>query len=441
MLSILFAAYLSQTADPAATQVLDKCEEQQGCIRTGPGQLFALADKLYEQGDLAGAVNILVALTHDAHLELRSEARFRLAALREKMGNLEGAAQALRDLLDEKSTAMPARLELARILSRMGQTKAARVQLAKALAQGLPSDVEQNVRRFSRSLQSDKRRGLSLELTSGPDSNINRATSSQYVDTIIAPFELNPDARRRSGIGFTMGGQAFSRNRLMGSVLLTRIGAHADLFSVRRFNDLQVSFDTGPELSGKFGQIRPALVHERRWYGGNPYSSGLGASLAWVENLDTQTQLEFTSSRVWQAIKTSPSQSGWRSTVAIDISRALRSTAVARLTLQYAQLDARLHPEGLRQLSTGLFFAKHFNSTSLFGQLDYTLTRGLAPIFLFGKTRRESRFDLTAGAVFQRFQIKGFSPLVRVTYSNSSANISIYDYERERLDLGFSRNF
>lgn len=441
MLPFLIAASLSQADAPAAGAPAEKCEEQAGCVVIGPAQLFDLAEKQYKAGDFAGAASILEVLTGDVHLQIRSEARFRLAAVREKMGKLDGAAEALRALLAEEPTANPARLELARILGRMGRTKAARAELAQAQAQGLPAEVEQNVRRFSSTLQSAKRRGISLELSSGPDSNINRATSSQYVDTIIAPFQLSPDARRQPGVGFAIGGQAFTRNNLLGSDVLTRVGGHADLFTKRRFNDVQLSFDLGPELLGKFGQIRPALVHERRWYGGRLYSTGLGASAAWLVKIGSQTEFELNASRVRQSIETSRAQDGWRSSASIDLSRALGAAAGGRLTLRYAALDARVRPESVRQFGVGLFLGQRFKLASVYGQLDYTRTFGLAPIFLFGRTRRENRIDLVAGAVLHKVQLAGFSPLIRLTYCNSAANISIYDYQRTRLDLGISRSF
>src|SRR4051812_26683810 len=297
MLILIAALALGQAPVPAPSGAKDECTPELGCVRATAAQLFALADKLYDSGDVAGAAAVLQALTHDPHPELRAEARFRLAALREKMGDLPAAAQALRDLLAEQPNANPARLELARILARMGKNDEARKQIAIAERTGLPPEVEQSVRRFASAIPSTKRRGLSLEMSGGPDSNINRSTSSQYVDTIIAPFELSPDARRQSGIGFAIGGQAFTRNGIGGLDLLSRAGGHADLFSKPRFNDVQLTLDTGPQWSGKIGQVRPALLYERRWYGGHPYSTGFGALIDWLKQLGPATQFELTGSR------------------------------------------------------------------------------------------------------------------------------------------------
>src|SRR5436190_21877816 len=144
--------------------------------------MFAAADDFAARGDWAGAAELLQALTQDPHPELRAEARFRLAAVREKMGDLKGAAQSLRDLLAEQPNANPARLELARILAAMGERRAARAQIAMAEAWGVPPEVEQNVRRFASTLPTTRERALTIELTGGPDSNVNRSTSSLFID-------------------------------------------------------------------------------------------------------------------------------------------------------------------------------------------------------------------------------------------------------------------
>src|SRR5436190_12379529 len=194
MLILLGVATSLAAATSEGPLVPDPCAGQQNCQQLTAAQMFDAADQLAAQGNLPGAAELLEALTQDPHPELRAEARFRLAAVREKLGDLKGAVQTLRELLAEQPNANPARLELARILSRLGEAKAAKAQIAAAEAAGLPPDVEQNVRRFANTLRTTKKRGLTVELTAGPDSNVNRSTSSLFIDTIIAPFELDADA-------------------------------------------------------------------------------------------------------------------------------------------------------------------------------------------------------------------------------------------------------
>ena len=437
---ILLAAAALATATPPETSA-DPCAGRPACRQLSAAQMFAAADDLAAQGDLAGAAELLEALTQDPHAELRAEARFRLAAVREKLGDLQGAAQALRDLLAEQPGANPARLELARILSRLGDSRGAKSQLAAAEAFGIPADVEQNVRRFASTLRTTKRRGLTIELTAGPDSNVNRSTSSLFIDTIIAPFELDADARRQSALGFTGSLRGYSRDRIAGMTLLSNAGLRADLSTKPRFNDIQFALDSGPETRLGKARIRPSVVYERRWFGGDPFSTGFGGQVELLTPLGAATQLGLSGSHLHQKIAKNAGQDGWRTALNADLTRALGPATSARVSLRYASLNARVNPESLRQFGGGLLLARQWRPLTLFGEVDYTRTHGIEPMFLFGKTRRDRRLDLVGGAIFNRVSVAGFAPLMRVTHSDSRANIVLYDYRRTRLDFGVTRSF
>lgn len=438
---ILAGAAALLTAAMAQAPTQGPCAGQQNCQQLTAAQLFAAADQLAAQGDLAGAEQLLEALTIDPHPELRAEARFRLAAVREKLGDLKGAAEALRQLLAEQPQANRARLELARILSRMGEVKAAKAEIGRAEAAGLPPDVEQNVRRFASSLHTARNRGLTVELTAGPDSNVNRSTSSLLLDTIIAPFELDAEARRQSAFGYTGVAQGYSRDRLGGVTLLSDVGFRADMSTKPRFNDVQLALDSGPEFSIGLAQMRAAAVYERRWFGGDPYSAGLGGELELLAPVGKAAQIGLSASHVRQTIAKNSGQDGWRTLLNADFTVALAGGTTARASLRYASLNARVNPESLRQFGGGLLLARKWRALTTFGEVDYTLTRGIEPLFLFGKTRRDHRWDLIGGIIFDRAKIGGFSPLVRLTRSDSHANIALFGYRRTRLDVGVTRSF
>ena len=442
MLTMLIAAAsLAATSQQALAPPADPCAGEANCAQASAAQLFDLADKLFAAGDLDGAEEILIALQQDPHLELRSEARFRLAALREKKGDLDGAIAALRDLLAEQPDANPPRLELARLLARKGDAAAARAELKRASAAGLPPEVQATVQTFSSSLVSQRRRGASLELVGGPDSNMNRSTSDRYIDTIIAPFELDPDARGQSGIGFGAGGQLWSRNRVAGMEWLSRLGAHADLFTKSQFNDIQLGLSSGPEVQTGIGRLRVAAQLERRWYGGDPYSKGYGGAVDWLSPVWDNGQFSADASIVRQFIHNNAVLDGTRYAAGLAYDRALGSLTTARVSLRFSALDAEAEPESVRQLGGDLLLAHRFVPVTAFAQLGYGGSWGLAPLALFGRTRDDKRFDLGGGLIFNSLRFAGFAPLARLSYTTSRSNIALYDYKRTRLDFGFSREF
>src|SRR3954451_12524483 len=331
MLTLVSAGAFLTAAASQAPAASDPCAGHVNCRQLTEAQMFASAEELVAQGDLAGAALLLEALTQDPHSELRAEARFRLAAVREKLGDLKGAAPALRDILAEQPEANPARLELASILSRLGDTKAAKAEIAAAEAVGLPPEVEQNVRRSASTLRTAKKRALTIEITAGPDSNVNRSTSSLFVDTIIAPFELDAEARRQSALGFTGSLRGYSRDRVGTITVLSNAGVRADLSTKPHFNDIQLALDSGPEANLGGTRIRPAFVYERRWFGGGPFSTGIGGQIELLMPLGRKAQFNLAGSHVDQKVAKNPAQDGCRSALNADVVGALGSGTTVRL--------------------------------------------------------------------------------------------------------------
>ena len=436
------AAAAQPASTPPPTAPANRCAGESNCAELDPSQMFALADQLYSAGDKAGAANILRALTQDKHLELRSEARFRLAALLEQTGDLQGAVDSLRALLAEQPEANPARLELARLLSVMGQPGEARKELAKAESLGIPPEVAVNVRRFaSRLAQSPQRRGLTLELSAGPDSNINRATSSPFIDTIIAPFELSEDARRIAGFGTTGAARFHSLDAIGPIELKTRVNGRVDLYNKARFNDVQLSADSGPEFSVGKVRVRPSAIVERRWYGGDLYATGLGGDVSLLAPLSARSQVEVRVGRVRQDIRPNRGQDGWRTSVDLAFTRVLGPRTTGQLALRYGRLDARFDAESVRLWGASALVAHEGRLATLFGEVAFASTKGIEPLFLFGEERRDTRWDLTAGAIFRQAWPGGLRPLVRVAHSDSRADIVLWDFSRTRFDVGFTRSF
>lgn len=441
MLLVAGAAALLATFQAPPSDAPDPCDGQPNCVRAGADQLFDLADQLAAQGDLAGAAQILEALTQDPRPQLRAEARFRLAAILEKQGDLDGAIRALREILGEQPDANAVRLELSRMLAEQGQLRDARRELRRAQQIGLPPEVAQAVGRFSNLLDANKQRGGWIEVTAGPDTNINRSTGSRFIDTVIAPFELDPDARRQSGFGLSTSAEGYSRNRIGKITVLTRGGLHIDLFPGKsRFNDIQLYASMGPEFAAKGGRIRPALTAERRWFGGDPHSRGFGPALSWVGPLTDKSQLELGASIVRQSIDRNRLLDGTRLSAFATYDRQIAPSTTARFNLRGVLLDARAKPESLHQLGAEVILSRDLGRASIYGAIGYTKTRGRAPIVLFGKTRDEDRLELTVG-IASRKTFYGFAPLLRLSQTRSWSNIELYDYRRIRIDLGLTREF
>src|SRR4029079_13940898 len=105
-------------------------------LQVSATQLFGIADMELKGGDDQTARGALRALMQDPSVEIRLEARFRLAALESKRGNLSLAAILLREIVDQRPSAARARIELAGVLDRMGDKDGAWRQMRAIQAGG-----------------------------------------------------------------------------------------------------------------------------------------------------------------------------------------------------------------------------------------------------------------------------------------------------------------
>ena len=76
---------------------------------------------------------------------------------------------------------------------------------------GLPPAVARLVDRYSEALRAARPCGASLEIALAPDSNINRATRSDTLGTVLGDFDIDKDSKAKSGTGLSLHGQAYRR--------------------------------------------------------------------------------------------------------------------------------------------------------------------------------------------------------------------------------------
>lgn len=425
-------------AQPAAAQV----KEGEG-ITLSASELFAFADRARDSGDFATAESAYRALSGNPDIELRTEARFRLAMmLADNQQKYREAATELRRILDDKPKAARVRLELARMQAMLGNLGAAEREFRAAEANGLPPEVEQMVRFYANALNARKPFGGSIEVAIAPDSNINRATKSDTLGTVIGDFALNEDAKARSGIGLALRGQAYARLPLGAKTnLLARLSGSADLYRQSAFDDFILGGQVGPEFTSGRDRISLSAGPTWRWYGTDPYSFSIGGSASWQHPLGKRAQLRVEGSAARVNNRRNDLQDANSFSLAVGVDRAFSARFGGGLQFSASREAARDPGYATASGAVNAYLFREIGKTTAVVAGGYSHLEADERLFLYPNRRVEDRFTASLSATFRALRIGSFAPLARIKFERNRSAIEIYDFNRIAGEVGITSAF
>ncbi len=407
-------------------------------VQMSAAELFGFADRAQAAGELETAEAAYRALMQDPDVELRSEARFRLARmLADRMDRKRDAAVLLRRILDDKPNAAPVRLELARLLAELGDYQSARRELRAAQAGGLPEDVEQRVRFFANALSATKMFGGGIDVALAPTSNMNRATRSDTLGTVIGDFVLSEDAQAQSGIGLALKGQAYARLPASSKVdILLRANAAADVYRHSRFNDINTSVQLGPQWVWGRDRLALAAAVNWRWFGMDPYSISYGLTGNWQHPLNNRTQLRIDGSVMVENVRPNDMQDGERYMLAAGVDHAFSARAGGGFQI-HGSRDHASDP-GYSTASGGIggYFYREMGRTTAVVNAAYRHLEGDERLLLYPRRRMDDNLNVSLSGTFRSLTVGTFAPVARVRYERNWSSVEIYDFDRLGVEFG-----
>jgi outer membrane protein len=298
------------------------------------------------------------------------------------------------------------------------------------------------VNQFTSAFRANKPYGFSVELALAPDSNINRSTSADTLDTIIAPLQLSDDAQQQSGLGVKLGAQAFARIPIGKDLnLAPRLSGQGSLYRANQFNDVAGSAQLGVEWTKGRSRYVPAVGRTYRWYGGKLYAVTDTASVNWRRRLGKKAQLDTDFAVGRSRYKLNPMQSGVIYTGSFSYERAFDARSGGSITLSGQRQTANDAGYATVSGGVGLLYWREIGKVTLFGNADVRRLEADARLLLFPSRRQETYGRLSLGATFRHIQVAGFSPLLRTSYERNKSSVGLYDYDRKAIEVGVTRAF
>jgi hypothetical protein len=404
--------------------------------------LLRVASSAEADGDPTTAEQAYRALSNDVSSAIRAEARFRLAKLLEASGRRSEAAILLRQVVDQRPDAQAARLELANVLAKLGDEDGALRQLRAVRSGSLPPEVARMVDRFSEALRARKPFGGSFEIGFAPDSNINRATRSDTLGTVLGDFDISDDGKAKSGTGLEMRGQIYRRIGLADRTnLLARLSGTGDFYRHKDFNQAALDFTVGPEL--QLGRTRFSLEAgaTQRWFGGKIYSRQLhaGGSAAVALGPRTLGHVSLGLSKVDNRFNRL--QDGRDASLQLSAEHALGSRSGVVATLSGDRYSARDPGYSTRSWRIGLQGWRDLGRSTVVAGVQYGQLGADERLLLFPDKREETYRSLSVGVVMRGLSIGQFAPSVRMTRERNRSNIELYNYKRTRTEFAIVRSF
>ena len=406
-------------------------------------QLLGLSERMAAAGSTEQAKTILSALEQDPDPNIRNEARFRIARLLEAQGMNTGAAVLLRAVVDDAPTAVPARLELAQLLDRMGDRDGAWRQMRAVRASGLPASVARLIDRYSEALRAARPAGMSIEVALAPDSNINRATRSDTLGTVIGDFTIDQDAKAKSGTGLAISAQGYRRLGIPGTsaALLARVSGFGDLYRRSKFNDIAVDVAAGPELQLGSNRLNLEAGATMRWFGQKPYSRSARIGAAWMRPLGGRTQLDAGLSAALIDNRVNHLEDGRDFSARLSVEHALSPTMGVIGTLSGERMSARDPGYSTTGWRAGLSLWRDVGRLTLTAGGEFGRLSADERLSLFPDRRSDRYTRLSLAATFRQLQFGGFAPVARFSMERNRSSIAFYDYKRRRMEIGFARAF
>ncbi len=335
------------------------------------------------------------------------------------------------------------RLELARALYLDRRYEDAFRQFQRARAGNPPPAVIAAIDRFMAAIRHEKRWSYSVNVAIAPDTNINNATSARQAEIFGLPFELDDASRARSGVGLDVGASAEFAPRISNRASV-RLGVSAERreYAGRDFDDMTVSGHAGPRLSAGKWDLSLLAAGFARWYGAKPLNRGGGGRIEATWYRSSRTALNLSLTALATKNLRSPEQSGlmvygvgtWSR--AIDPSSAV--TASLGLVRQYARSPEQANWTYIAAVSYQKDLPRGFSVQieprflqSYFGAADP----------FFGKTRRDTEFDLRLGVSNRRIVFSRFTPQISYAFATRSSSIALFAFTQSRVEIGVTSAF
>ena len=372
--------------------------------------------------------------------EERIERLFLLGRIEMRLGLPRRAAERFEAILVLRPSLTRVRLELARAYYLSGRDDQAGRQFSLSLADDLPPSAEAAVEDFLQRIDARKRWSASLSASILPET---RRTDRETVLIGGVPFRLNEDARSSSGTGgLVTAGISFLPTVAEDIRGVLAASAAAKVYERSEWNDVTVSGDAGLARLFDRGSASGGLRLGRRWIGGDDYHRNLGPWTQFRLRLSNVAHLDLALSAGYRKHDTLPGRDGWRVAVNPRLLYVIDGRTTIEAAPAFETVKAETEHHGNRLAGLGVTVSRAFEGgLALSLATAAHIRRHAARDPLFGRTRVDKSFSVSARLLHRSLRYGGFAPYVGYSFERTRSNIPIHEFRNHGVIAGVSRAF
>lgn len=372
-----------------------------------------------------------------------TQARFLKGMIAAARGNHQLAIRQFRSILIDEPNATRVRLELARSFYLARDYGNAVRQFQFALAGKPPPAVIANINGYMASIRDSKNLSYNFAIAIAPDSNLNTGSSAREVSLFGLPFDLSESARQRSGIGLSVeAGAEWAPRISKGKRWRIGFSGERRMYSSSEFNDMSLAAFTGPRLiSGKW-DISLLGTAYKRWYGSAPYSHAVGARFEATHYLTPR--LTVSGALSVQKVAYSHAREREGPLISLNAGGFYALTPSSGLTIkgcisrQRAQIDAY---SNWSAFAAAGFYKDLPMGFSAYVEPSYSLARYDDALIGFGSKRTDNSQSLLLALLNRHLVLTRFTPRLSYTLTRQKSSIPLYNFNRNRVEIGLTTVF
>ena len=364
------------------------------------------------------------------------------------------AIEIFRTILINRPELVRVRLELARTFFLKGQDGLARRHFEAVLSGGVPPPVAVNIRRFLDIMRARKRWTGYFGGAIAPDSNLNAASESEiiYIDTVFGrlPFTREGNVGAESGFGLSVwGGGEYQQGQRGNERLRLRLGGDVAVreYPGSDFDQHFLATHAGPRwLAGPRTDVSLLATAQRQWLGSRPYTDEFGARFEldyrltpgiWARGSAAYRHRD----HLFHDFLDGP-VADFSVSFAWTPAPVLRVHLTAGYTREHAALEHWRNLSRWVRVGTSLALPLGFTvGTSIQARRTYYDGAGRAHLTLHGRPRRDRIRAFSVSLLNRAFTLYGFSPQLALIHDVRLTNAQAQEYERDRAELRFIRQF